>query len=336
MTAAGPSTHPRNRRWQAWLQFALGIGLLGLALREGFRPDALKAALAEVDVRWLCAAIALIVLGAAGKAARWALLVPPPASEIRLTWGPLLTGQALNLLAWGRIGDVARIWLFSSQAGAPVAVVVTTLLAEHILELAALTSLTVLLVLMLPGFFPAGLSIPIAVSVAAAALIALVIAVYYGETIAAAAGQWLTHRRIPGGGRAAGWLRSAASGLVVFRQGGRQWPVVLLTAGIWSAAWLTNQFLFKAFALPLPAAAGLLVLVMIYLGVAPGLMPTNVGPFYFLTMFALQQYGVAPSVALAYAATLHALVILIPVIGALLYLLNLWRQSGKVPTLIPP
>ncbi len=336
MTISNRSTHPGSRRWQAWIKFALGLGLLWLALRDGFRPDGLKAALTDIDARWLVATAALILLGAAGKAARWALLVPPPASEFRFTWGPLLTGQALNLLAWGRIGDVARAWLFSSQTASPLAVVVTTLVTEHLLELAALMSLAALLALMLPGLIPASLSVPIVFVTAAITLAVLAILISRGQRIAEGIGQWLAARRMVGAERAASWLKSAASALELLRPRRRLWPVLLLTVGIWGTAWLTNQSLFEAFGLPLPAAAGLLVLVMVYLGVAPGVMPTNVGPFYFLTMFALQQYGVEPGAALAYAATLHALVIAVPLIGALLYLLDQWRRSGRLPTLIPP
>jgi hypothetical protein len=54
------------------------------------------------------------------------------------------------------------------------------------------------------------------------------------------------------------------------------------------------------------------------------------------TVLALQQYEVASGIALADAAVLHAMVTVVPLMGALIDLADPWRRSGKRPQRTPP
>jgi hypothetical protein len=58
----------------------------------------------------------------------------------------------------------------------------------------------------------------------------------------------------------------------------------------------------------------------------PGLMPGQVGPIYFFARLGLEQFGVRPAEGVAYAALLHAAIVLPPTVGAAIYLLaGRWR-----------
>ena len=83
----------------------------------------------------------------------------------------------------------------------------------------------------------------------------------------------------------------------------------------------TNLFLMQAIHLPVDLGAGLLVLVMVYLGLLPALIPGNVGPFYFFASTAMAVYYVPLQERVAFAVLLHAIVTLPPLLMAAIYLL---------------
>ena len=111
-----------------------------------------------------------------------------------------------------------------------------------------------------------------------------------------------------------------AEGMELLRRGGRIGSVLGLTLLIWAIMFLTNLTLALGLDLEVPAAAGLLVLVLVYLGVIPGLMPGQVGPFYFFARYSLEQFGVDTAASMVFAVLLHAVVVLTPMLGAGAYL----------------
>lgn len=325
-------------QWQTWLKVVLGLALFLFALRAGFNPTSLVTALGSIQPVWALVALGFVLLGVILKAVRWSLLLTgvPPAPGTGRTWGPLLTGQAFNMLAWARMGDLVRIWLLASQTGASMPAVATTLVIEDVFDLVTYGSLALLLSAELATIPSAIGRIPSMVVVALVGMSALALLVYRGEALARLITGWWERLHLPFSHRVGDWMQSAVHALAPLKQGRRFWPILILTVLIWLISWVTNLVLFNAFGLNLPPAAGLLVLVLIIVGVSPGLMPTNIGPFYFLTVLALQQYAVDPATALAYAALLHAMVTGLPILGAIIYLADQWRRSGHRPQLTPP
>src|SRR4030042_3779736 len=106
-------------------------------------------------------------------------------------------------------------------------------------------------------------------------------------------------------------------------------PGVLLTILIWGVMWLTNLILFKSLSLPLGGTAAGLVLILIYIGLLPALMPGNIGPFYFFASLALLPFGILHEQAFVFAVVLHAIVTLPPLLGGVLGLL---LRSDRVVT----
>jgi len=324
-----------KENWQTWLKVFLGFSLLLIVLRAGFQPLVILQTLQTLSPLWTLATLALILSGALLKALRWSLLlstVSPSATALHVI-GPLLTGQTFNMLTIARLGDAVRVWLLASQLQLPLAGVATTLVIENILELCAYASLALILSSTLTTLFSATYRLPLILSAAMIGSLLIILIVLYSDKLLSTLTNWLTRWRLR---RIQNWLASAFAALQPLKQQRHLWPILGFTVLIWIVAWLTNLTLFKAFALELPPTAGLLILVLIILGVAPGLMPTSIGPFYFLTVFALRQYKVDPTLALAYAAVLHAMVTGIPLIGSALYLGDQWRRTGLWPRLKPP
>ena len=98
-------------------------------------------------------------------------------------------------------------------------------------------------------------------------------------------------------------------------------PGVLLTIVIWGVMWSTNLLLFRSFGFALGGTAAGLVLVTVYVGLFPALMPGNVGPFYFFAQLSLVPFGIIHDQAVAFAIVLHAIVTLPPLLGGALGLL---------------
>jgi len=98
----------------------------------------------------------------------------------------------------------------------------------------------------------------------------------------------------------------------------RQPKLVLLalvnTFLIWVVMWSTNLLLFRSLGIPFGGTAAGLVLVLVYIGLIPALMPGNLGPFYYFTQLSLIPFGLFQTQALSYAVILHAIVTLPPLL----------------------
>ena len=103
--------------------------------------------------------------------------------------------------------------------------------------------------------------------------------------------------------------------------------LLAITAIIWLIMWSTNLLLFWSQGLELGSLAAGLVLVLVYIGLLPALMPGNIGPFYYFAQLALLPFGINHNPALAYAILLHAIVTLPPLIGGGIFMLIQSKQQ---------
>lgn len=332
------ATEPRRRwLWQA-LKLAIGLGLLWWAVRA-VDLALLVDSLVGMQAGWLVVALGMVVAGQLLKVLRWWLMLRGPLPEIgpMAPFGALVTGQSLNMLTWARLGDVARIALLTGQtAGNPVAVT-ATVVAEKLLDLVFL----VLLSLVLLGQTTL-VTLDRSLSLGLIALLGLAI-FFVGARYGGAMARWLRERltawRVPGHARLGNWLVTAAEALRPLTSWRLLLGVVAVSTLIWGTAWATNEVLFFAAGLPLPPQAALLALVLAFIGLAPGLTPTNIAPVYFTTIFSLGLYGVAETPALAYAAVLHLLITGVPVLSAAGFLVLFrgeWALLRKVVQRTPP
>ena len=305
------------------LKLVVGIALLYFALRD-VQVEAFLEAIGQLDLGWLALVLGLILAGLMLKTWRWALLLSPvvPGIAFRDVLGVLLVGQAGNILLPLRGGDVLRSWLGSSNDVSRLPSVIATVMIEKGLDAVILALAMALAFPLLPSNLGLGAEIKgllgLGLGVLAAAIIVLVLSPPL----------WLRLRKI------LDRLPSTLSrhslqlgerftqGMVELRKSGAFIMVGGLTVLSWLATYGTNQALIYGFRVGVPPSAGLLVLVLVFIGIIPGLMPGQVGPFYFFAKLALSQFGVDPSASTAYAVVLHALFLVPPLAGAGIYILG--------------
>jgi uncharacterized membrane protein YbhN (UPF0104 family) len=82
----------------------------------------------------------------------------------------------------------------------------------------------------------------------------------------------------------------------------------MLSIVIWLIMGLTNGLLFTSLGLSLHWQAAGLVMILVYFGVLPALMPGNLGPFTYFAQLALLPFSVESSKVLAFAVILYVLV----------------------------
>ncbi|HMD88904.1 MAG TPA: lysylphosphatidylglycerol synthase transmembrane domain-containing protein [Anaerolineaceae bacterium] len=295
-------------------KISLGLALLVLSL-WGINWNLLLSTLESVQSAWLIAAIASIFVSLGLKVVRWHMLLRNYGIKVSLiqTCGAYFLGQASNIILPVRGGEVVRFGWLRSQQQHGAAEIVTTIGIEKVLDLVFFLALSFLITAYIPiqeirqntisfaigGFF---------LTIALLAVIWLMPGVWQ-------ANRGKIENRVPvrfhsilvGIDR---WMSESK----LVRQPKYLFPVVGVTLSIWIVMLTTNLILLRSFGLPAQIVAGGLVLVTVYLGVLPALMPGNIGPFYFFTNLALTPFGINPQVRIAYAILLHATVTIPPLI----------------------
>ncbi len=318
------------------VRVGIGLILLGLAVRDVDFASLSKVP-TEVSPAWLALALVTVLVTITIKSWRWALLLKPIAPQMgfRDVIGFLLVGQAANILLPLRSGDLIRSGLASSDDAGRFPAVVTGLIIEKGLDALMLVLAMALALPMIPreAALNTDLNWLLAVALGAlgAALLALVVSrrswVLVREKL-----QVVPHR----GARKAVELGDRfAAGMEQLRRAGSFRPVILLTLVSWLMMYATNMATIYGLGLNGPPEAGLLVLVLVFIGIIPRLMPGQVGPFYFFARLALEQFGIGPAFSTGYAVLLHAFFMLPPLVGAGIYLLTSRKRTVPEPAHSP-
>ena len=291
------------------IKISAGLVLLVLSLRE-IQLDSLWSGIRSANLAWLCLAVVSVLVGLALKLWRWLILIKNyhiHASFSRL-FSAFFTGQAANILLPLRGGELIRLGYFMEEKKIlPEAA--STILLEKYLDLLAL-SVAILIVtfrisvehlLDIQGWL-----IPLTIALT----VLLFSVIIFGPSILSLVkeSKFLPNSIAP-------WLEQWVQASLWLRHPMQVLPGVLLTCLIWGVMWLTNLLLFKSLGIALGGTAGGLVLVLVYVGLLPALMPGNIGPFYFFASLALVPFGIMHGQALVYAMLLHAIVTLPPLLG---------------------
>ncbi len=329
-----PQAH-QPAAWWFWLRLAVGLGLLCLSLRP-VNWGLLGAQLTSAHWDWMALAVFSVLVSTGLKIARWGWLCRKCGIGSQLGWARLsaafLVGQAANVVLPFRGGDLARIGWFAAQEPADTLPVTISILLEKYADILAL----LLSLVWLGPFLPEqvrewgkGWLVPLGGVISLSLVILLVAGPWILEKLRGLVGRFslrwqarldgLINRYLPPSSFGAlrsprGWLGLAAMTLVV-------WLVMIST----------NLCVLNALDLPAGLPAGSLVLALVYLGLAPALMPGNFGPFYFFAMLGLAPFGVDESQRAAFAVALHAVVTLPPVLLAGGFLIAsrrpFWRKT---------
>ena len=299
------------RNLLTFLKVLAGITLLFLTFR-GIQVENLVGSILSADIAWLIGTLSMILLGLGLKLWRWRILLGNFHIKIGLSrlFSAYFVGQATNIILPFRGGELVRLGYFAEEKKIIPAATLTILLEKY-LDLLALTACSILVslkisldnILDLHGFL-----LPITIVITISLLLGILFGPLLWEKIVAM--QLLPNRLtswVDPMIQATKWLKNPLQFFIM----------LMLTTFIWSIMWLTNLWLFTSLRLPLGVTAGGLVLVLVYIGLLPALMPGNIGPFYFFASLALVPFGILHESAVTYAVLLHALVTLPPLIGGL-------------------
>ena len=314
---------------RSWLGILLRLALgLGLAIWAVWQLDwaALVDSFRQIHLNWVLLTIVLFLFGLSLKLVRWRWLLADLAPNV--SWlvlaRALVLGQAVNIIGLGRFGDVARVISLRQEARISGVGVATSVVAEKLLDLAFLgiAGGWWVLLLLKP---PSEINVTQILVTGAASVLAVGLFAWFGQSVL----RWLQTRLERWDTRAGRWLAPRTAAMAIGLKGlthhshlGRS---LLISLVIWGVMLLTNLVLLLAFDLPFSGRLALSVLVLGMLGMAANLTPANIGPEHWAIMFALTTFGVLPSIALAYALVLHAIVTVLPLLLALA--LNGWHWA---------
>jgi uncharacterized membrane protein YbhN (UPF0104 family) len=310
----GISKDKHNRSYKfilTMLKILAGLGMLVLSV-QGIQWENLVAGIRSTEMSWLVLAILSVVLGLFLKFWRWVTLVRnyQIQSTMARLYSAYFVGQAVNIILPLRGGELVRIGYF---AGEPKILpeIASTIILEKYLDLMALTvcGLLVSYKISLDNILNLGSWL---LPLTAIVTILLLAAIVFGPAIweKIRAGKFLPERVI-------NWVDRWVQTSQWLRNPKQVFPAVLMTILIWGVMWLTNLLLFRSLGFPLGGTAAGLVLILVYVGLIPALMPGNIGPFYFFARLAVLPFGILHDQALVFAVLLHFIVTVPALIGGL-------------------
>jgi uncharacterized protein (TIRG00374 family) len=256
---------------------------------------------------WTAAAAASVLLTLALVTLRWGLLVDAgsPTRQWRVLWDSVVIGQAVNIVIPLRFGEGARLAVTCRGLEVPAGRVMVGLALERAFDVAAFGTMALVLIVagLMPGAFAGLLPAAMAVTLTTLAFVALCMN-FLPKTMA-----WLRRRgALPA--RVAAWIKTQETamrdGWTDIARRPRLSTIAFLTVLIPLTAAATNLIVLRGFALPVPAIAALVLLVVLQIGTAVVSVPGNVGVFHYLTVVTLAAWGVSKPTALAAAIVLHA------------------------------
>jgi uncharacterized protein (TIRG00374 family) len=298
------------------IKIILGITLLVVSL-WGLDWNRLFATLSTVELGWLAVTVLSVIVSLGLKVVRWHLLLRNYGIQVSFiqTASSFFLGQASNIILPVRGGEVVRFGWLRSQQDRGTAEIVTTIGIEKVLDLVFFLIISFIITAYIPIQEIRKNTVGLAIG-GTFLTIAMVAAIWLVPHI------WQTNRgkiekKVPTRFQSflAGFDRWISECKLV-RQPRYLFPVIGITLLIWIVMLVSNLLLLKSFGLPALVVAGALVLVAIYVGVLPALMPGNIGPFYFFANLALAPFGFDPQVRLAYAILLHGIVTIPPLVLA--------------------
>lgn len=313
---------------ERFLRLFLGLALLALSL---WKVDwgGLVYHLVHAQCGWLVIALLSVLVSSFMKILRWRWLllglgIQREPGFLRLG-GAFFIGQAVNILFPLRAGELARVGWLSVNDQQDAFLTAFSVLLEKYFDLVILLGLVTWLGPVLPVealITSRSWLVPLCAGATLTLVVGLWAAPFLWERISQ---RW--PKRWAG---LAERIESWVSSLRLLRSGRRVLTLMVFSVLLWGVMLSTNLFVLQALSLPVDLRTGGLVLVLVYLGLAPALMPGNVGPFYYLAMLALAPFGIGISERAAFAVLLHAIVVLPPLfLGGAFLGMDRWKKRGR-------
>jgi uncharacterized protein (TIRG00374 family) len=287
-----------------------GVGLAALALTRLNLSRSLHA-LTNVRPGFVALTFALLSASLIARAECWYVILRGARVSTRISRlvsaRATMIGVMVSATLPGRLGEPARVFVVARRAGDPrnhIALVAGTVLAQTLLNMAALVGLASVLV----ASFTLSRDVAWAIGLAAALPILVVGVVLTGPRLLDRAASKTTAL-----GRAAAFARTETKrirgGLRVFRRPRDAFHTTAAQLAAWSLQLLACDALLSAFGIATPSRLGTAAAVLVATNVAAvvPVTPGNVGVFQAACVAVLAAYGVGAGRALAYGIALQLL-----------------------------
>jgi uncharacterized protein (TIRG00374 family) len=297
------------KNWRLWI--GILVSLLGLYLAaRGVDVRSLLDALGQVEPIWLFPAFGLILLNLVARAFRWRLLLHPVAGvEIGIgrLFDLLNIGYLVSLVSPLRLGDVLRSFLCAELHSLSVAGVLSTVALERILDTLTIVFLLVLIipfVALPPNLVRPAFAIGLVACVAA---LVLVLIVSRRERTVALFERLAGRMRLLNRAPVRQSVLAALDGLTVLSSARSLVGAGILSLIAWLCVGAEFRVVMQTMGLRLPLSAAMLVLCLTTLGMVVPSSPGYLGVFEYITVVALELFGISREVALGYAVVLHGI-----------------------------
>jgi uncharacterized protein (TIRG00374 family) len=302
-----PAVSPRTlSRWSWLLSLPLAGAFLYLALR-GVDWRQVRSVIAHARPSWLLCAALITTATSFLRGLRWRVLLNAEADlGIGTVFRATMVGYLGNNFLPARAGEVLRSVLISRNSTLTNAYVLTTALAERLMDVIAVVLAAALVLL---GIQPkprwlADLSLGMSVA-AAAGIVALVVLPYTGTLIERIL------QGLPLGERVGHFLQTTATqvllGIRAFHSRSRLAGFSALTALIWAGDGLAVIAGARSLDLDIPFSIAMLLLTAMALGSALPSTPGYIGVYQIAAVMILGPFGIPKDRALAYSIVAQAL-----------------------------
>jgi hypothetical protein len=271
----------------------------------------------RMDYRFVAAALSLNLASVFFRVIRWRILLQ---DRFVSSWGKLtvalLVGQAVNVVAPARLGDLARATLISAEGAAYTLGTIALEGFLDLLMLAALALFSFSRVALPIGWQKAGRGL---LATAGIVLVAMVLIVAGRRWIADALEQLLGRWQHPLAKRAWEAIDQTLTSLRIMRKPSQFLIALVCTISIWALYGAVNYVLFEAVSTQVPLLVPFFLLVVLQLGVAVPSSPGRIGVFHYLCVQTLALFGLGGAMATSYAVMLHLISVVTPMaLGTLL------------------
>jgi phosphatidylinositol alpha-mannosyltransferase len=301
---------PRVRLVVVSLVVGVGLGLAALALTRLNLSRSLHA-LANVRPGFAALTFALLSASLIARAECWYVILRGTLVSTRISrlvsTRATMIGVMVSATVPGRLGEPARVFVVARRTDNPrncIALVAGTVLAQTLLNMAALLALASVLL----ASFTLSRNAAWAIGLATAIPIVGVAVILTGPKLLDRAA-----RKTTALGRAASFARTETkrirAGLRVFRRPRDTLHATAAQLAAWSLQLLACDALLSAFGIATPARLGTAAAVLVATNVAAvvPVTPGNVGVFQAACVAVLAAYGVGAGRALAYGIGLQLL-----------------------------
>ncbi|GAB4580744.1 MAG: hypothetical protein Fur0022_34860 [Anaerolineales bacterium] len=265
--------------------------------------------LQTASIPYVLLGLSSVALNLGAKVMRWRVFLGKHARSIsgKVLLGVMLSGQLMNAIIPGRIGDVARI-LFVGRSAGKVYVLGTIALEKWMDTLAfILLFLASLLWFPLPAWIDSSSWGLVAVLMLVGS-VGLFCAVYFADFLKRLIYAWI--QQLSEGPRAWIWkrLEPGFASLIALKDGRSSFQAVFWTMIVWVTAILNNFLGMRALNVTLPFFVSIVLLLSLQLGVVSMASPAGVGVFEYICMLTLTYFGVNETLALSVGILLHVMV----------------------------